>query len=193
MDDPNPTPINTSVPTPQPHPDSESSPTSPISNDSSKLDFAEITLKVENSALKIFSIILFFHGLKGMYNEIIEIFYVFPHIPQAYKSLNFSQTVYNSIFVKSILLITTASLESFYGFVLITKHHQLAHRLHLISSIGLIVVSQLVTSILKPVDLSKLHQIPTPPTINHLLDVKSSKNLYLLFLMSDQYIQNSNH
>jgi hypothetical protein len=129
----------------------------------------EFIVHVEKTLLKFLSFILHFHGAVSIYNELVEIFYVFPYLPEVFRAFNYSESVFQALIRRSILVVSTAVLETIYALVLIHKHSQLAHRVHLISGTGLLAASLLVTNLAGPINIGAVEFIPQPPTLGNLL------------------------
>ena len=142
----------------------------------------ELIHRLEHFLLKALSFVLIFHGLISLYDELIQIFYVFPHLDRFVSSLNDSHSLIESVYRRSIVVTSTAILETIYGLVLLKKKHSLAHRIHLISAIGILFLSFLNYYIFRPIDLERAGIIPTPPFFINLLRQESLPGAKQLFL-----------
>ncbi len=141
----------------------------------------EIVIQIERSLLRIFSFFLLINGLIALYNELVELFYIYPHIPAVFNASNFSESIYQAVFRRSIILIATASLETIYGLILIKRHHSLAHRIHLISSLGLVIISFVIRSTVGTHDHLIYDRLPQAPTFNALIHQKDFPTALQLF------------
>lgn len=141
----------------------------------------EFIAGVEKNLLKFLSLVLVLHGLFLVYGELVQIFYVFPHTPEIFQAFNFSPELYKTLVRRSILLASTAILETIYGLALIRRHHDLAHHTHIISAAGLLIASLIISSIAGPTDLDDVDFINPPPTIVNLLRQPTLRDALDLF------------
>lgn len=111
---------------------------------------------IRHYLIKIISVVTLIHGTYLLYEHLHEIFFVLPKLPEAYKALNFSQDIYNSILYKSIILSATSLIETILGLSLISKHSKTIHNLHVFATLSLLILSYVLLELLSPI---KLHQI----------------------------------
>ena len=146
-----------------------------------RTDIQEIFFQIEHTLLRLISIILIVHGLISLYDEFIQLFYVFPYLPDLYRQSNFSQTFYQVVFRRSVIITAAASLETIYGLILIKKRQSLAHRIHLISSIGIVTISFIIQTVVGNLDQTLLSDVPKPPTIENILSQTTINEAIKLF------------
>lgn len=152
-----------------------------VEKELNRTDIQDIFFQVEHILLRFLTVILIFHGLISLYDEFIQLFYVFPYLPDLYRESNFSQTFYQVVFRRSIIITTAASLETIYGVILFKKQHNLAHRIHLLSSIGIVTISFMIQISVGDLDQTLLAKLPKPPTVENILSQQSFGDAAKLF------------
>ncbi len=124
----------------------------------------ELYYRFEHRLLKFASLLLLLHGFLSIYNELILMFFVFPHLPDLFRDLGFPQSLYQQIFRRSLLISSAAFFETIYGLILLKRHSNLAHHFHIISAFSLLILSFLLAQLggtLPPESLSYLDTAPT--------------------------------
>lgn len=156
---------------------------SPPGTNNSGLDptIKETILKLENILLRTLSVLLIIHGLRGLYEEFINLFYVFPHLPEIYQLLNYSTDIYESVYRRSAIITGTALIETIYGAVLITRHSKLIHRLHIFSALSILVISVYLLRGLPSLELDQYESLPKPPSVENLIEANSFRERLELF------------
>lgn len=141
-----------------------------------------LVVKIEKFILRLVSGALVIHGLYGLYNELIEIFYVFPHLPQVFKDLGYADVAYQSLYRKSILVTSAAAIETIYGLAVIANLEKLVHRLHIISGLSLLTISILLARENRSFEeLDIYHRIPESPSIHNLWQAETNQERLELF------------
>lgn len=154
-----------------------------------QLDLYELFVQTEKALLRLISIFLLLHGAVALYDELIQLFYVFPHIPGIVINSDFSQGVFQTVARRSIIIASTGLLETIYGLVLIRHHQNVAHRLHLLFSIFIISISFAFRIVFGPIDSIYLSSIPTPPTFQNLISQPSFTQALDLFDQSSSVLK----
>ncbi len=157
-------------------------PQKPVSvEDVNKLDAKEILMQTQKTLLKFVSYFMLFHGLLGLYGEMVKLFYVFPYLPKIFEALNYSESIFQTVYRRSLIIGATAVLETIYGLFLLRKQSGLAKSVHLASSVGLLVVSFILLRGIKPLDTSDF-DIPQPPTLVNVFRERSIEGVLELYL-----------
>lgn len=138
--------------------------------------------KIERRILQIVSYSLIIHGVFNLYHEMIEIFYVLPHIPEIFEDLGYAEAGYASLYRRTILVTATAAIETIYGLAMLARFKELVHHLHIISGIVLLVISILLTFESRSFEeLDAFDRIPETPTFRNLISAKSMHERLELF------------
>lgn len=123
----------------------------------------------EHVLVKLLSVIMLILGLSELYETIVDIFIIYPQLPfyEEYQ-LVFNPT--NQHFIRSLAMFIGLSLiKTLYGLSLLTRDKHLIHRIEVLTSIGVLLTSFIISHYVPQLDLK--NQIPEieHPSIESLL------------------------
>lgn len=137
---------------------------------------------IKHRLLRILPIVLVFHGAINIYSEIVEVFYVFPHIAEIVEDTGYEEDAVNTVYLTAILIMSTAAIETIYGMALLARHHGSMSGLHIFSATGVFVVSLLINQqSARLEDFDTNHRLPQTPTIQNIIQVRSVNELVELY------------
>ena len=154
---------------------------SPENPETAQFSFQDIVFKIKHLALRVVPLIILAYGSVELYEELVKIFYIFPHLSELYKLSNFSDEFFISIYRRSILITATATIGMIYAGVLISHREHLAHWLHIITGVAFLILSQFILKGTDPIEPEGYHAIPPAPTIENLINSTSMQEAVLLF------------
>lgn len=147
-----------------------------------EFDLKVNVIKAEKMALRLISILLLVHGINSIYHELIEIFYVFPHLPLLFEEIGYAPSAFKSLYQKSVLVTATAAIETIYSLAVISRMKHLAHRLHIFSGICLFIISFLIASQNQKLEtMDSHHLLPKAPTIKNIINADTFSERVDLF------------
>ena len=135
--------------------------------------FTEIAQKISKTLLSTLSIILLVHGLLGLYDEIINVFFIFPKLNLVYEAYDYSPEIFQSLVTNTILLTISALIQTIYSLGIMANRKELDPRIHIIGALGILVVARLITEGLPPLETGGL--ITRPPLSHEFIDFVLSK------------------
>lgn len=137
-------------------------------------DFQEAYIKLEKILIQVISILLIAHGIWSLYQETLQIFFVYPNLPDIFKSAGYSQDIYQALYRRTILVSSTAALETIYGLALVSKLKYLVRKLHIFSGTALVLIAFIINNQTKTLtDYNLNNQLNEKPSLDNIFKLET--------------------
>jgi len=153
-----------------------------VSQELKKKDYKTLIILIEKNLIRLVSLLLIIHGVISLYEELLNIFFVFPYLSEAIRELGYSDDLFDAIYKRSVIVTSTAAIETIYGLAILSRMDKLVRRLHIFSGSALVIIAMLAriqTTPFEKIDTS--NKLPDLPTVANLIQATDTQERIGLF------------